>query len=41
MPVIGKTKIVPEYLKRTYQKLRSTLMDLLGKKEPTERRKKK
>jgi ATP adenylyltransferase len=41
MPVIGKTKIVPEYLEKTYQKLRSTFMDRLRKKVGTERRKKK
>ena len=41
MPVIGKTKIVPEYLERTYRKLHPPFMDLLSKKERTERRKKK
>lgn len=41
MPVIGNTKIVPEYLERTYQKLHSTFIDLLNKKEGPERRKKK
>jgi len=41
MPVIGKTKIVPEYLEKTYQKIHSSFMDLLRKKEGTERRKKK
>jgi len=29
MPVIGDTKIVPEYLKSTYQKLHSTFVDLM------------
>jgi ATP adenylyltransferase len=38
MPVIGETKIIPEYLKKTYQKLRSALMDLLRKKERSGRR---
>jgi ATP adenylyltransferase len=33
MPVIGETKIVPEYLEKTYQKLHSTFMDLLRKKK--------
>ncbi len=32
MPVIGETKIIPEYLENTYQKLHSTFMDLLQKK---------
>jgi ATP adenylyltransferase len=41
MPVIGKTKIVPEYLERTYQTLHATFRDLLSRKERTERRKKK
>lgn len=39
MPVIGKTKIVPEYLDKTYQKLCSTFIDFLGKKESSGRRK--
>jgi ATP adenylyltransferase len=29
MPVIGETKIIPEYLEKTYQKLHSAFMDLL------------
>jgi ATP adenylyltransferase len=29
MPVIGETKIIPEYLEETYQKLHSAFMDLL------------
>jgi ATP adenylyltransferase len=41
MPVLGKTKIVPEYLEKTYQKLYSTFMDILRKKERVERRKTK
>jgi len=32
MPVIGETKIIPEYLERTYQKLHSAFTDLLRKK---------
>jgi ATP adenylyltransferase len=32
MPVIGGTRIIPEYLQKTYQKLHSALMDLLRKK---------
>jgi ATP adenylyltransferase len=32
MPVIGETKIVPEYLEKTYQKLHATFKDLLQKK---------
>ena len=32
MPVIGKTKIISEYLDKTYQKLHSTFLDLLRKK---------
>ena len=31
MPVIGETKIIPEYLERTYQKLHSAFMDLFRK----------
>jgi ATP adenylyltransferase len=38
MPVIGETKIIPEYLEKTCQKLRSALMDLLRKKERPGRR---
>ena len=38
MPVIGETKIIPEYLEKTYQKLHSAFMDLFGKKESPERR---
>jgi ATP adenylyltransferase len=41
MPVIGKTKIIPEYLRKTYQKLHSAFVDLLEKKRSTERREKK
>lgn len=41
MPVIGNTKIVPEYLERTYQKLHSTFSDLLKEKGRPERRNKK
>jgi len=32
MPVIGETKIIPEYLERTYQKLHSAFTVLLRKK---------
>jgi ATP adenylyltransferase len=32
MPVIGETKIIPEYLERTYQALHSAFADLLRKK---------
>ena len=32
MPVIGETKIIPEYLGKTYQKLHSAFMDLLQSK---------
>ena len=38
MPVIGETKIIPEYLEKTYQKLHYALMDLLRKKERPGRR---
>jgi ATP adenylyltransferase len=38
MPVIGETKIIPEYLGKTYQKLHSAFRDSLGKKESPERR---
>lgn len=32
MPVIGETKVVPEYLQKTYQRLHSAFSDLPGKK---------
>jgi ATP adenylyltransferase len=38
MPVIGNTKIVSEYLERTYEKLRSAFMDPFRKKRSPERR---
>jgi ATP adenylyltransferase len=41
MPVIGETKIIPEYLQKTYQKLHSAFMELLGKKESPARRMRK
>jgi hypothetical protein len=28
MPVLGETKIIPEYLEKTYQKLHSAFRDL-------------
>jgi len=31
MPLIGETKVIPEYLERTYQKLHSAFMDLSRK----------
>jgi ATP adenylyltransferase len=41
MPVIGETKIIPEFLEKTYQKLHSTFRDLLRKKERPRRRMKR
>ncbi len=32
MPILGETKIVPEYLSNTYQRLQSALFDLLKKR---------
>ena len=32
MPVLGETKIIPEYLVRTYQKLRAAFEEHLGAK---------
>jgi len=32
MPVLGKTRIISEYLEKTYEKLHSAFMDLLRKK---------
>jgi ATP adenylyltransferase len=32
MPVIGETKIIPEYLERTYKDLHSAFADLLRKR---------
>jgi ATP adenylyltransferase len=32
MPILGETKIIPEYLAKTYQKLHSAFDYLLGKK---------
>jgi ATP adenylyltransferase len=32
MPVLGETKIIPEYLGETYQKLHAAFMDLLRRK---------
>lgn len=32
MPVIGETKVVPEYLQKTYQRLHSAFSNLPGKK---------
>ena len=33
MPLIGETKVVPEYLERTYRKLHGAFMDLLRKRK--------
>ena len=41
MPVIGETKIISEYLEKTYRKLHAAFMDLLQKKGSSERRMKK
>jgi ATP adenylyltransferase len=41
MPVIGETKIIPEYLEKTYEKLHSGFVSLLRKKGSPERRRKK
>ena len=32
MPVLSETKIIPDYLEKTYQKLNSTFRDLIRKK---------
>lgn len=41
MPIIGETKVLPQYLGKTYQKLHSAFMDLLeGKKSQKGGRKK-
>jgi ATP adenylyltransferase len=32
MPVLSETKIIPEYLEKTYQKLHPTFIDILAKK---------
>lgn len=36
MPVLGETKIIPEYLLNTYQQLHSAFERSLGKKEGVE-----
>ncbi len=33
MPVLGETKIIPEYMEKTYRKLRSAFINLLRKKK--------
>lgn len=33
MPMIGETKVVPEYLEKTYQKLHHAFMDLSAKRK--------
>lgn len=33
MPVLGETKIIPEYLEKTYEKLHSAFLDLVQKKK--------
>ena len=33
MPVLGETKIIPEYLEKTYQKLHSAFKDLLRERK--------
>ncbi|TLM99175.1 HIT domain-containing protein, partial [bacterium] len=41
MPVLGETKIIPEYLENTYQKLRSAFRDLSLLKKGQKRERKK
>lgn len=33
MPVLGETKIIPQYLEKTYQNLRSVFMDIIQKRQ--------
>jgi ATP adenylyltransferase len=41
MPVLGETKVMPEYLNETYRRLRSAFRDHMGRKKRLERRAKK
>jgi len=40
MPILGETKVVPEYLDHTYQKLRAAFTNLLGKRTGRKREEK-
>jgi ATP adenylyltransferase len=41
MPVLGETKIIPEYLEKTYEKLHAAFMDLSHRKRVQKRRREK